>query len=74
MGSQRQSSNSKEVKNDGEESKLREDEANAIMNAIISATEKAERQVKKQQNLSPKDLPTFCGQAHEDANNFIGQF
>ena len=29
--------------------------------------------MKNQQLLSPKDLPTFS-QAHEDANDFIGQF
>ena len=44
------------------------------MNAIMSATKRAEREAKKQQILSPKDLPTFSGQAHEDANDFIGQF
>ena len=41
------------------------------MNAIISATKKAEREAKKQQILSPKDLPTFSGQAHEDVNDFL---
>ena len=71
MGSQGECSNTNQAKNNGGESKLKEDEANAIMDAIISATKKAEREVKKQQILSPKDLPTFSGQAYEDANDFI---
>ena len=44
------------------------------MEAIISATKKAEREVKRNQIVSVKDLPTFGGQGHEDANDFMGQF
>ena len=40
----------------------KEDETKAIMQAIISATKKAEREVKRNQIVSVKDLPTFGGQ------------
>ena len=52
----------------------KEDETKAIMEAIISATKKAEREVKRNQIVSVKDLPTFGCQGHEDANDFMGQF
>ena len=40
----------------------KEDETKATMEAIISATKKAEREVKRNQIVSVKDLPTFGGQ------------